>query len=36
MCVKLTLRDLNPGPYFSHPTIFYICGVITKPNVRGG
>ena len=27
MCIKLLLRDLNPGPYPPHSTSTYGCGV---------
>ena len=36
MCVKLPLRDLNPGPYPPHPTSTYTCEVSTAPRVRDG
>ena len=36
MCVKLSLRDLNPGPCPPHRTSIYICGVTTAPRVRSG
>ena len=31
MCVKFPPRDLNPGPYTSHPTSFYTSVVDTVP-----
>ena len=34
MCVKLSLRDLNPGSCPSHPTSIYTYGVITALRVR--
>ena len=34
MCVKLPLRDLNPGPYPPHLTSTYTCRVIIAPRVR--
>ena len=34
MCVKLSLGDLNPGPYPSHPTNIYTCKVTTTPRVH--
>ena len=36
MCVKFSLRDLNPGPYPSHSTSTYICREITTPKVSDG
>ena len=36
MCVKLSPRDLNSGPYPPHSTSTYTCGVIIAPNVCGG
>ena len=36
MCVKLSPGDLNPGPYPSHPTSIYTCGVTNTPRVHGG
>ena len=35
MCVKLLLGDLNPGPYPSHSTSTYTCGVTITPRVYG-
>ena len=34
MCVKLSFRDLNHGPFFPHPINTYTCGVTTEPKVR--
>ena len=36
ICVKLPLRDLNPGPCPPHPTSIYTCGVTTAPRLHGG
>ena len=36
MCVKLPLRDLNPGSYLSHSTSNYTCEVTIAPRVCGG
>ena len=36
MCVKLPLRDLNPGPYPPHSTSIYTCRVTTTPMVCSG
>ena len=39
MCVKLSLRDLNPDSYAPHPTLHkytYTYGVTIAPKVRGG
>ena len=36
MCMKLPPGDLNSGPYPSHPTSIYTCGVTTAPRVCGG
>ena len=33
MCVKLSLKDLNPVPYPPHPTSIYTCGVTIAPKV---
>ena len=36
MCVKLPVGDLNPGPYFPHPTNTYIYEVTIALRVCGG
>ena len=36
MCVKLPLRDLNPGHYLPHPTNIYTCRVTTAPRKSDG
>ena len=36
MCVKLSLEDLNLGPYPPHSTNTYTCGVTITPKVYGG
>ena len=36
MCVKLFLRDLNPGLYPSHPTSTYTCRMTVALRVCGG
>ena len=33
MCVKLSPKDLNPGPYPPHSTYVYTCGVTITPRV---
>ena len=35
MCMKLSLGDLNPGPYLSHHTSTYTCGVTIASMVCG-
>ena len=36
MCVKFPPKDLNSGPYPSHPTSTYTCGVTTALRVCDG
>ena len=36
MGVKLSFKNLNPGPYLSHSTNIYTCEVTTAPRVRNG
>ena len=36
MCVKLPLGELKPGPFPSHPTNTYTCGVTIASRVCGG
>ena len=36
MSVKLSPRDLNPGPYLPHPTSTYTYEMTVAPRVCGG
>ena len=36
MYVKLSLKNLNPGPYTPHPTNTYTCRIIIASKVCGG
>ena len=36
MCVKLLSRDLNSGPYSSHPTSSYTYKMTIAPRMYGG
>ena len=36
MCVKFSHENLNFGPYLSHPTNTYTCGVVIVPKMCGG